>query len=50
MFRNPALRRIFEPKRDEVKGDWRRQHVALLSYIILCSKQKCFAGNKMKNI
>jgi hypothetical protein len=26
MFDNRVLRRIFGPKRDEVTGEWRRQH------------------------
>jgi hypothetical protein len=26
MFENRVLRRIFGPKRDEVKGDWRKLH------------------------
>ena len=26
MFENMVLRRIFGPRRDEVKGDWRRLH------------------------
>jgi hypothetical protein len=26
MFENRALRRIFEPKRDEVTGSWRKLH------------------------
>jgi hypothetical protein len=30
MFENRVLRKIFEPKRDEVTGGWRRLHVELL--------------------
>jgi hypothetical protein len=26
VFENRVLKRIFEPKRDEVTGDWRRLH------------------------
>ena len=26
MFRNRVLRRIFEPKRDELKWEWRKLH------------------------
>ena len=26
MFENKVLRRIFGPRRDEVRGDWRRLH------------------------
>jgi hypothetical protein len=26
VFENRVLRRIFEPKRNEVKGDWRKLH------------------------
>jgi hypothetical protein len=27
VFENSELRRIFGPKRDEVKGDWRKLHI-----------------------
>jgi hypothetical protein len=26
VFENRALRRVFEPKRDEVTGEWRKLH------------------------
>jgi hypothetical protein len=26
VFENRVLREIFEPKKDEVTGEWRRQH------------------------
>ena len=26
VFENRVLRRIFEPKRDEVRGEWRKLH------------------------
>jgi len=26
VFENRALRRVFGPKRDEVKGEWRKMH------------------------
>ena len=26
MFENRALRKVFEPKRDEVTGEWRKLH------------------------
>jgi hypothetical protein len=26
MFENWVLRRIFQPKKDEVTGEWRKQH------------------------
>ena len=26
MFENRVLRRVFGPKRDEVKGEWRKLH------------------------
>ena len=26
VFKNRVLRRIFEPKRDEVTGEWRKLH------------------------
>jgi hypothetical protein len=35
VFENRVLRRIFEPKRDEVTGEWRKLHNEELRY--LCS-------------
>jgi hypothetical protein len=35
-FKNKVLRRIFGPKRDEVKGEWRRLHNKEL-YALYCS-------------
>ena len=31
VFENRVLRRIFEPKRDEVTGEWRKLHNAMLN-------------------
>jgi hypothetical protein len=31
MFENRVLRRIFEPKREEVIGDWRKLHIVTYS-------------------
>jgi hypothetical protein len=31
VFENRVLRRIFEPKRDEVRGEWRKLHNEELS-------------------
>jgi hypothetical protein len=31
VFENWVLRRIFGPKRDEVKGEWRRLHIEELN-------------------
>ena len=31
MFENMVLRRIFGPKRDEVKGEWRKLHNEVLN-------------------
>ena len=31
MFENMVLRRIFGPKRDKVKGEWRRVHIEELN-------------------
>ena len=33
MFENRVLRRVFGPKRDEVKGEWRKLHNKELSYL-----------------
>jgi hypothetical protein len=30
MFENRVLRRIFDPKRDEVTGEWRKLHTEVL--------------------
>jgi hypothetical protein len=35
VFENRMLRRIFGPKREEVKGDWRRLHNEELHQILL---------------
>jgi hypothetical protein len=31
MFENRVLRRIFEPKRDEITGEWRKLHNEVLN-------------------
>ena len=31
MFKNRVLRRIFRPKRNEVKGEWRKLHIEELN-------------------
>ena len=38
VFENRVLRRVFGPKRDEVKGEWRKLHNEELSdlYSLLC--------------
>jgi hypothetical protein len=40
VFENGVLRRVFEPKRDEVTGEWRKLHNEelhdLIPYPILC--------------
>jgi hypothetical protein len=33
LFENRVLRRIFGPKRDEVKGEWRKLHNEELHYL-----------------
>jgi hypothetical protein len=33
MFENRVLRGIFEPKRDEVAGEWRKLHNEELNYL-----------------
>jgi hypothetical protein len=35
-FENSVLRRIFGPKRDEVKGEWRKLHNEELRDYTLC--------------
>jgi hypothetical protein len=32
-FKNRVFRRIFEPKRDEVAGKWRKQHNEEINYL-----------------
>jgi len=38
VFENMVLRRIFEPRRDEVTGEWRRMHSEMICtpHPILC--------------
>jgi hypothetical protein len=33
VFENRVLRRLFGPKRDEVKGEWRKLHNEVLSIL-----------------
>jgi hypothetical protein len=33
VFENMVLRRVFGPKRDEVKGEWRRLHNDQFNYL-----------------
>jgi hypothetical protein len=33
LFENRVLRRIFGPKMDEVKGEWRKLHIEELHYL-----------------
>jgi len=42
VFENRVLRRVFEPKRDELTGEWRKLH----NYIIT---QYCAGGKIEKN-
>jgi len=41
VFESGVLRRIFEPKRDEVTGEWRKQHNEELNY---CTESKILFG------
>ena len=41
MFENRVLRRIFEPKRDEVTGQWRKLHNAELN---ICTPHQILFG------
>jgi hypothetical protein len=38
VFENRVLRRIIGPKKDEVKGDWRKLHNEELHNLLLFSK------------
>jgi hypothetical protein len=38
VFENRVLRRIFEPKRDEVKGEWKKLHNGGASQFILITR------------
>jgi len=53
VFENRVLRRIFEPKGEEVVGDWRRLHNEELhslhtsTYIVKVTKSRGSAGRGM---
>jgi hypothetical protein len=38
VFENRVLRRIFDPKRDEMTGDWRKLHNEELHNLVLLTK------------
>jgi len=42
-----VLRRILDVKRDEVIGEWKKQHIVLLNVL---SKTQYFLGDKIENI
>ena len=46
VFKNRVLRRIFEPKRDEVTGEWRRLHNEELND--LYSYTQIYSGDKIQ--
>jgi hypothetical protein len=46
VFENRILRRIFGPKRDEVKGEWRKLHNKVLNH--LYSPPNIFSGDKIE--
>jgi hypothetical protein len=49
MFENNVLRRLFEAKRDEVTGEWRKLHneelVLFAKYNIIKSRRMRWAGH-----
>jgi hypothetical protein len=47
MFENRVLKKIFGPKKDEVKREWRKLHNEEL-YCLFYSN-KYYSGNKIKN-
>jgi hypothetical protein len=48
VFENRALRRMFEPKRDEVTGEWRKLHNEELND--LCSSPSTVRVIKLRRI
>jgi hypothetical protein len=44
VFENRVLRRIFEPKRDAVTGDWRKLHIEELNDLY-CSAHIVLVSN-----
>jgi len=47
VFENRVLRKIFEPKRDEVTGEWNRLPNEELCD--LCCSPQCCSGDKVEN-
>ena len=45
VFENRVLRRIFDPRRDEVMGEWRRLHNEEL---ITCTPHPMLCGEKIE--
>jgi hypothetical protein len=41
VFENTVLRRIFDPRRDEVSGDWKKLHNEKL---MICNSQQVLFG------
>ena len=48
MFENRVLRRIFGPKRDEVRGEWRKLHNEALNG--LCCSPNIVRVNKSRSM
>jgi hypothetical protein len=48
VFENRVLRRVFGPKRDEVRGEWRKLHNEELSDLYVLTKY-CAGGKIEKN-
>jgi hypothetical protein len=47
-FENRVLRERFGPKRDEVRGEWRKLHNEELNNLY-CSPYTMYSGDQMKN-
>jgi len=45
MFENMVLRRIFGPKRDDVRGEWRKLHTR---NSLICTAHQIYSGDQMK--
>jgi len=48
VFENRVLRRIFEPKRDEVTGEWRKLHNAMLNGLYSLNIVRVIKSRRMR--